>query len=349
MNPQTLPKAPIATYTLLGLNIALFGLMVQQGIHPMNPNPDELIRWGANFGPITLTGQWWRLLSCMFLHAGVLHIACNGYAFYCLGPAVERSIGRPFFLIVYMASGTIGSLASLWWHPMAVSVGASGALFGIFGAFISFVFIYRRWMPEQALAALRKNVIVILIINVALGLNVKSIDMAAHLGGFLGGAVSGAILCPPPKVLTKRTKPLRMGIVIIGTLLLCVGVMTTLSHAMVSLNTLMEDYSQAEEHVETASRLVDPNSLSTADYAARFEEHVLLPWQQAKEQLDNTAIAKLPPSLQPLLDKLRQQIQSRDELLNTLHTYLREQDTQKRAAYKQQLENIRKQLDSISF
>ncbi len=354
MNEQTRsPQAPIATYTLLGLNIAVFGLMVQQGIHAMDPNPDDLIHWGANFGPITLAGQWWRLLSCMFLHAGVLHIACNGYGLYVLGPVVERSISRPFFLIVYMASGIIGSLASLWWHPMAVSVGASGALFGIFGAFISFVFIYRRWMPQQALAALRKNVIVILIINLALGLNIQGIDMAAHLGGFLGGVVSGAILCRPPQLPTKRTKPLRMGLVIIGTLLLSVGAMSMLSQAMVTLSTLREDYIRVEEDIETAISQAmapeDPNTLSLVDYAMRFEEQVLLPWQQAKARLDNTTVAKLPPTLQPHLDALRLHIQTRDRFLKTLHAYLMEPDDQKRAACNQQLEQIRGRLESIPF
>src|SRR5580658_1615973 len=110
------------TKILVAMNVAVFLAMILSGVHPLEPAIDSLIRWGADYGPKTITnGQWWRLLMSMFLHIGVIHIAFNMFVLWQVGPFVERLLGNAGFLIVYLVSGIAGALVSVAWNPYVVS------------------------------------------------------------------------------------------------------------------------------------------------------------------------------------------------------------------------------------
>jgi rhomboid protease GluP len=115
----------------------------------------SLIAWGANYGPDTITnGQWWRLLTSMFLHIGIVHLAFNMIVLLQIGPFVERLVGNVGFLIVYFVSGFAGNVTSLVWNPYTVSAGASGAIFGLYGLLLGFLLMSRRdSIPTDVLAA----------------------------------------------------------------------------------------------------------------------------------------------------------------------------------------------------
>jgi membrane associated rhomboid family serine protease len=134
------------------------------------------------------TGQYWRLVSAMFLHAGLLHIAFNAYALWIFGSVVEQELGRLRFLLIYFATGIVASAASYAFGPNAVGVGASGAIFGIFGAFVTYN--YRRRHLAIAAARLR-SAVTIVVINMVLALSIQGIDWRAHVGGFLAGLFAG--------------------------------------------------------------------------------------------------------------------------------------------------------------
>jgi membrane associated rhomboid family serine protease len=134
------------------------------------------------------TGQYWRLVSAMFLHAGLLHIAFNAYALWIFGSVVEQELGRFRFLLIYFATGIVASAASYAFGPNAVGVGASGAIFGIFGAFVTYN--YRRRHLAIAAARLR-SAVTIVVINMVLALSIQGIDWRAHVGGFLAGLFAG--------------------------------------------------------------------------------------------------------------------------------------------------------------
>ena len=136
------PRALVAP-VLVAINIMVFVLMVATGVDFMEPSIEDLISWGANFGPRTVDWEWWRLLSCTFLHIGALHIAFNMYVLWDVGRVVERLVGSTTFLVLYVASGLVGSLASLALNPQVVSAGASGSVFGVFGALIGFAALQR--------------------------------------------------------------------------------------------------------------------------------------------------------------------------------------------------------------
>jgi len=134
------------------------------------------------------TGQYWRLVSAMFLHAGLLHIAFNAYALWIFGSVVERELGRLRFALIYFATGILASATSYAFGPNAVGVGASGAIFGVFGAFVAYN--YRR--RHLALAAARlRAALWLIVINAFLAFSIPGIDWRAHVGGLLAGGVAG--------------------------------------------------------------------------------------------------------------------------------------------------------------
>jgi membrane associated rhomboid family serine protease len=133
---QGMTSSGIVTQALFAINLMVFAAMALEGI-AMTPSSRQLIQWGANFGPYTLGGQEWRLLSCTFLHIGLMHIFFNMWCLWDLGAMCEGLFGHATFAAVYLISGVGASLASVWWRPVGVSAGASGAIFGIVGALIA--------------------------------------------------------------------------------------------------------------------------------------------------------------------------------------------------------------------
>ncbi|MCC9138514.1 rhomboid family intramembrane serine protease [Pontibacter silvestris] len=180
------------TPILADLNILIFIAMVIIGVGIMEPEIQDLLNWGANFGPYTLTGEAWRLFSCMFLHIGLLHLLLNMLALVNIGSMLEPLIGKKQFAIAYILCGLSGSVASLWWDPTRVSAGASGAIFGMFGMFLM-VMLLERQLPWTNKKAMLLNVGGVIGLNLMFGLK-SGIDNAAHIGGLICGLLLGAVL-----------------------------------------------------------------------------------------------------------------------------------------------------------
>jgi membrane associated rhomboid family serine protease len=182
------------TPIIIGINVLVFLVMVVSGVGFFSPDVGKMIQWGVDYGPLTTNGQSWRLLTSMFLHFGIMHIALNMVVLYQLGPLVERLFGNFCFLVIYLLSGLCGSLLSAIMHPVTAAGGASGAIFGVCGALIGFLAIQRSVIPRPLLKSLMNSMIFFVILNVAIGSSAKGIDMSAHIGGLLSGIVLGAIL-----------------------------------------------------------------------------------------------------------------------------------------------------------
>lgn len=163
------------------------------------PSGLRLLRLGGSIGYINLpdielgiaAGQYWRLLTSMFLHANLIHLGLNAYALYLFGHTVERELGRLRFALIYLTSGLFaGAVSFALSPPIGIAIGASGAIFGVFGAF--FAYNYRR--RHQALAAARiQQMVMLLAINLFLGFSIDGIDWRAHLGGLVGGLAAGYV------------------------------------------------------------------------------------------------------------------------------------------------------------
>jgi len=138
-----------ATPLLVGLNVAVFLAMVIGGASPLNPTVPDIVKWGANVGPLSLGGEPWRLFTSMFVHIGLLHIGMNLYVLWYIGRFVEKLLGNIGMLIVYVLAGLSGSLASAAIHPAVVSAGASGAIFGLYGAVFGYLIRNRDQVPTE--------------------------------------------------------------------------------------------------------------------------------------------------------------------------------------------------------
>lgn len=190
-----------ATYALLVLIGLFFATMQLSG---SSTSARVLIKFGALVTPLVLAGQWWRLVSAAFLHIGWAHIAFNGFALYIYGPLVERLYGPTRFLTIYLLAAIAGDLLSL---PFVngISAGASGAIFGLFGATIALVLQHRRRLPAMIREPLWRNAVAVVVLNAVLTVAVAGINLYAHAGGFLAGLLLGALLQPRPLV-TGRTQ-----------------------------------------------------------------------------------------------------------------------------------------------
>ncbi|MBU9712254.1 rhomboid family intramembrane serine protease [Evansella tamaricis] len=180
---------PYLTYSLLGIIMAMFFYVELNG---SSTNTETLIKFGAKFNPLILEGEWWRFFSAMFLHIGIFHLLMNSLALFYLGGAVERIYGSVRFFFIYFLAGLVGSVASFAFNEH-VSAGASGAIFGCFGALLYFGVVHRRLFFRT----MGMNVIVILLINLAFGFAVPMVDNGAHIGGLIGGFAASAIVSLP--------------------------------------------------------------------------------------------------------------------------------------------------------
>jgi membrane associated rhomboid family serine protease len=189
------PSTPVIR-VLLTLNILVFALMWldSSGGSSAAAESAKLVRWGSNAGPLTLSGQWWRLVTSMFLHGGVLHILFNMMVLWQAGALVERMFGSARFLALYMISGVCGSLASVLWNPHVNSVGASGAIFGMIGGLFAFIHRPDSGVPGTVVKDLRGSLTGFLLFNIGAGLVYPYTDNAAHLGGLAGGTIAGYLL-----------------------------------------------------------------------------------------------------------------------------------------------------------
>ena len=187
------PKPPVTT-TLVAINFAVFIAMGLSGASWTEPNSTQLLRWGANWGPLTLGGEPWRALASNYVHIGIVHILFNMWCLWDLGQLSERIFGRWTYFLVYTFSGLAGSVVSLWWRPLSIGAGASGAIFGLAGALITALYLGRLPFPKQAVKHTMRSLLIFAGYNLFFGAVAARVDNSAHLGGLFGGAIVGACL-----------------------------------------------------------------------------------------------------------------------------------------------------------
>ncbi|PWU19299.1 MAG: hypothetical protein C5B50_06810 [Verrucomicrobia bacterium] len=178
---------------IVGLNLLVFILACATGDGIFGGKPGTLTRWGANLGTLSLNGQWWRLVTSSFLHIGALHLLMNMAALCLCGVLVERLYGNAAFALLYLAAGLSGSLASAFCHPDVPSVGASDAVFGVYGALLAYLLRQKGTVPPTTLKQLQNLCIIFVGYNLFYGVTEAGIDTAAHVGGLIGGFLFGLI------------------------------------------------------------------------------------------------------------------------------------------------------------
>jgi rhomboid protease GluP len=169
------------TRGLILMNVVIYFLMRYTQVET---NQDYL-DWGANFGPLVWAGEYWRLFTSLFLHFNFLHILMNMLALYNLGPIIEMALGPFQMLSLYLVSGVAGSVMSAYWHQDALSLGASGAIFGLLGAFTSLI-LQKKLVSSAPGHNPLSSAFKTIALNIAISL-IPGIDMSAHMGGLIAG------------------------------------------------------------------------------------------------------------------------------------------------------------------
>lgn len=204
------------TNTLILLNIVAYIATALFSANLAEIDTRVLVAFGALYGPLVFVyDEWWRLLSAMFLHGGMTHLLMNMFSLYIVGRPTEIYFEKRAFLAIYFFSGLIGAVASLAMHPQSVGVGASGAIFGLFGALAGFFLVHRERIGAQS-KLFMKNFGVIIALNVLLGLSIPSIDMSAHIGGLVAGVIGGMMLSYNPRWLLFYS--VAMAVILLSTL-----------------------------------------------------------------------------------------------------------------------------------
>jgi len=293
-------RAPV-TPTLIVLNVAMFLAMAYAGAGFLETDATVHLRFGSNYGPLTWTGEPWRLLTSAFIHFGVMHLAFNMYALWNGGVLTERLFGSARFALIYLLAALSGGVVSGWWEPMRNSAGASGAIFGVYGALLVFFALRRADIPRDMLRKSGRGALTLCGYSLVLGAQNPLIDNACHVGGLLGGAIAAYFLVRPVDPETRaQAQPWRLAAVAAG---LCAALIAlaaplmfpgTVRHASLSVYATIDRFSDDE------SRIVDREVQIIRDHEARklsgsiaadtLEHDVLLPWRQAMQ-----VVLRAPP------------------------------------------------------
>jgi rhomboid protease GluP len=289
--PEPEPPAPRptpwVTLVLAAANIAVWIVTVAMGASVISPSAQWLFDHGGNLGAATLAGEEWRLFTSMFLHVGLLHIAMNMLGLITGGRVVERLFGPLGFAAIYLVSGLAGSLATAL-RPGVVSVGASGAIFGVLGALGAYYLLHRERM-EMNVAKESRGLLVFIAYNLIFGLTQSGIDMYAHLGGLVGGFLCGLA------IEVARTGPRLPRTAAVA----AAGLIAVISAAYIVPPPTDEDHraitaflAAEREVVGRWNTVIIPDlqggKLSDEEAAAAIERDIVPPWRAAREAFEQS-------------------------------------------------------------
>lgn len=214
MNTRIWSHAPV-TMVLLTIQIVVFVMMTFLG---GSTNEAVLILFGARQTQLIDAGQWWRLITPVFVHIGFTHLLVNSLTLYFMGLYIEEIFGHWRMLIIYLLSAFVGNLASAVFLPNTISAGASTALFGLFGAFLMLGESYRN---NYAVHQLSRQFLILVILNIGIDLFMPGIDLAGHLGGLFGGFLTAYVVgAPLMGPINRRKQAICLVVLIAGILII---------------------------------------------------------------------------------------------------------------------------------
>jgi membrane associated rhomboid family serine protease/Flp pilus assembly protein TadD len=187
-----LPRRISATAALIVINLTVFLAMAISGGHLVRFSGDEVFRWGANYGPFTMNGQLWRLITAMFVHIGLAHLLINMWCLYELALLTEHIYSRLSVFLIYGLAGIAGEIASLARNPTIMSAGASGAIFGLAGVLITTLLLGKLTAPRRELKIALASLLAFAAYNLTYGFLKGGVDNGAHVGGLISGLLIGA-------------------------------------------------------------------------------------------------------------------------------------------------------------
>jgi rhomboid protease GluP len=188
MEKLNFEKPPWVTYIIMGINILVYLLTAFLSNDIMLSDYHVLIFLGAKVNELISAGEYYRLVTCIFLHGGLIHLALNMYSLYIIGPLVEKVYGRVKYIAIYFIAGIVASLFSFVFSK-GLSIGASGAIFGLLGATLIFAITIKKTIGKD----FYNNILQVMVVNLIIGFSIPNIDNFAHIGGILGGMTMGKV------------------------------------------------------------------------------------------------------------------------------------------------------------
>lgn len=332
------PRQAPVTVALLAANIMVFLAMIANGASWWHTSTTIPLQWGANFGPATQDGQWWRLGSALFVHFGIIHLAFNMWALWDVGRLVEQLFGRWRFLALYLGSGVIGNLVSLAIQGnRAVSGGASGAIFSLYGALMVFLWRERHQIHPSEFRWFFGAASIFIVFALVMGFLVPGIDNAAHLGGLVCGALLGIALARRWTAQSPRRRGTRMlaAVTLVAATAILITRIPAPSYRMgeelrarEAITQFLAQDQRISQQWETILGKGKADALSFDQLAGRIDSSVTTPYQQSFEQLSNLSLDPAAPSAHTL-EVLRAYAALRGDASQALSEGLRDRDAQK--------------------
>ena len=303
-----------ATYAIIAINLIVFILMAINGAGVFEANPDVHIKWGSNYTALTMSGEWWRLITNIFIHFGIIHLVMNTYALYMAGVYLEPMLGKTKYLAAYLCTGVIASIASLWWHKAGVnSAGASGAIFGLYGVFLALLFT--NLIPKQVRVALLQSIGIFVLYNLFYGMK-SGIDNAAHIGGLLSGMIIGFsfYLELSGKINVRKSflSLLIVALTIIGTAYFLNNYKTD----AVRVEKLLKEFFTLQDKALQSAKVT--GTMSASEYKESLTSKTLPAWRTNLENLNEMETLNMTGTMQKYQQHLKKYVQLRIEQTDLL-------------------------------
>lgn len=331
---------PILIYS----NTLIWLVMVATGVNAFQPSVDSLIEWGGNLSGMTLNGEPWRLLTSTFLHGGLIHLLLNMYALIQVGGILETHFGKHRYAIVYLATGIFASIASAAFSENVVSVGASGAIFGLYGLLLSLLITKSLQMNAEERKALLSSTLFFVGYNVVYGFAKAGIDNAAHIGGLLSGAVIGFLYYP---VIRKQVKASVVSVSLVLLVLIAVwAAPSVITNPYAQYSSVIETFSKNEENaLWMYTDIPAAGSEEAATFKDRIKTEGIDLWNENIALLNS--LENMPSALQERVDLLKKYCQLRVESCETLQLLLENETEDRINRFQQVNERIEEIINSL--
>jgi rhomboid protease GluP len=335
------------TPIILYINVAVWLLMVISGVDPMSPSVEHLLNWGGNLRGLTLAAEPWRLVTNIFLHGGAIHLAFNMYALITIGVILEPAFGRTRYLLCYVATGILASITSLAFHDNIVSVGASGAIFGLDGLLLALLITRNIDIPQEARKGLLSSTIVFIGYNLVFGFAKEGIDNAAHIGGLLSGFIFGLLYYSTLR--TPERSKLISGVIIV----------VVIASVFLAPKFIRNQYHEYEVALETFSRNEEkalwmygeemPDSTNVPVFQKRLKEEGVKLWNENIAILNG--LKEMPENLQQRIDLLKTYSKLRLQSCEAFSVMAEDNtkvNAEKVSALEEQINGVIKQLEDLN-
>jgi rhomboid protease GluP len=312
----TVSKEYFYTPIIIYVNVIIWILMVTTGVDAFAPSVESLVNWEGNLAALTLTGQPWRLLTSIFLHGGLFHLALNMFALLQVGAVLESHFGKHRYAFVYIITGIMGSILSVAFSLNVVSVGASGAIFGLYGLLVSLLTTKSLQTTAEERSTLLLSTLTFIGYNVLFGFTQAGIDNAAHIGGVLSGFIIGFLYYP---FIRQQKKSSVLSMSLVGVVLIIIWAAPRLiTNPYVKFNSEIETFSAKEKKALWMYEANFPKPLTVEAY--RFRERLKTEgtdlWKENLALLN--ALNDMPSDLQERIDLLKRYCRLRIESCETM-------------------------------